>query len=1289
MTAPVPPLHAIPLLDFIQRIKDSVRHGQYRFRGTDLHAEGVEVTGPIDFASLIGPDFEKEVLIEGVRFGDAVKMDGCTFGKAVTFKSCSFANSIDLGKAVFRNGVSFIECVCGEGAALGVTKVILDDAKIRGDVTFFKVDVKGCISARRLRLAGNLEFSACTVAGDSRNGAVLDATDCKIKGSVIFETGRSVPPDAQAANQPQNTAAAPVKSGLPRSFFHNLGAGGTSVLLRGAEVTDLVKLGCARFEGELDLAFIKCRGLTSEADIYVCRQDERNVGATNQTSIAERETFGGARIDGVLTLSGGEFGLIHLHGICVSREMMLIAGKSGQINIEDSVYPGGNQERFVATSRLGHFIMSSWQCSEYLHLHAAEVIGNDNASRVRGIVIKSSVIERTVSFWPGLMLQRSLESYLVSNSAETTPQKFLAVRSDGSLATASDPICRNLLNRWCRQLVLRGNISIDHCSIGDDLLLTGIDLIGESKSDDGRIEIVDSKIDGNLVFRSPVSFLADAQVDAPLLRLFAQRLVVADPDKLPRQDQAYLDIRPNHNSRRQQAYFVPAFCHAIDTSGLQATKIDLTGLCVRKPLSSGPGDPANAVASRSPGRRDVILPNAVMSYLKVHGKVATFARLSEQEAAETYNQIAELTPAPNIGAGRNLQNAPPPQPINWARELLTVCCGARPDSIALPDKRLEASADISGALDLQYSEIGELLISDVSFREHAPEGRAADSGIVLDYAQISKLYVARSEIQTTASPQHNGFPVPVSLLDLSVKTWFLEDDEASSSSVAAAYVDQETTIAEPYLDLLENDPAFRMSSYLAIEKSLRDRGLTDEAREIFIAGNYRDVRTESVKNQPATDHDRQPAQPNPGTAAPAEKIPLPGLRPATWRNWKVWRRAEGRYRGSTVDDIHRLLKSPDYRALARCLMACLAILLAAALVLIERSLISVGYVAIVFLSLFPLFTALFRQRGWQDGLMIGLCLVWFFAAFYALVEIIMQPSFVGFGYLAIVLLSFCVATGPFGLPAARREHLGVVVYGVCVGVGSLAVGALLLAPLLPVATALLAFVYLLIVLCLFFTLRGNLFRLWRPRREYLGFALCLAWCAVAAGLSAYAVTGPSFIGFGALALWLALLFPLFAAMRCFLDQLYWSLVDYGTSALRLAGVIFVLMALSFAFVSDNPENFEATLLAKSIPLDKKPVQHDKPTADDWVFGERVWMTLRYHVPLVGAVVSDEWQPAGEPLRFKGLTDKDGKIVRPSWWPTDWIHRPRARDWYGAMLWMNWLLWPLFLPFLIHKLSRER
>jgi hypothetical protein len=173
----------------------------------------------------------------------------------------------------------------------------------------------------------------------------------------------------------------------------------------------------------------------------------------------------------------------------------------------------------------------------------------------------------------------------------------------------------------------------------------------------------------------------------------------------------------------------------------------------------------------------------------------------------------------------------------------------------------------------------------------------------------------------------------------------------------------------------------------------------------------------------------------------------------------------------------------------------------------------------------------------------------------------------------------------------------------------------------------------------------------------LGFFLCLVWCAVAACLSVSVVYGHSLRSLGFLAVSLAVLFPLFAAMRCFIDQLYWSLVDYGTSALRLAGVIFVLMAISFALVSGHPENFESTLLAKSIPLENEWAKGNTPTADKWFFGERVWMTLRYHVPLVGAVISDEWQPADRPLRFSGLTDPPGKIVLPAWWSSDWAPPP--------------------------------
>ena len=136
--------------------------------------------------------------------------------------------------------------------------------------------------------------------------------------------------------------------------------------------------------------------------------------------------------------------------------------------------------------------MSSWRCSGFLHLHAAEVIGESNPSRIRGIVIRSSVIDHSLSLWPGSRLQRSLELYLEAGWKEKEQLKFFVIHPFGFfLPVGCRGLYRNLLNRWRRQMIVRGNVSIDHCSIGDDLLLTGIDLVAESETDDGRIEVVD------------------------------------------------------------------------------------------------------------------------------------------------------------------------------------------------------------------------------------------------------------------------------------------------------------------------------------------------------------------------------------------------------------------------------------------------------------------------------------------------------------------------------------------------------------------------------------------------------------------------------------------------------------------------------------------------------------------------------------------------------------------------------------------------------------------------------
>lgn len=286
----------------------------------------------------------------------------------------------------------------------------------------------------------------------------------------------------------------------------------------------------------------------------------------------------------------------------------------------------------------------------------------------------------------------------------------------------------------------------------------------------------------------------------------------------------------------------------------------------------------------------------------------------------------------------------------------------------------------------------------------------------------------------------------------------------------------------------------------------------------------------------------------------------------------------------------------------------------------------------------------------------------------------------------------------------------------------------------PPWSMLLSLLLLIVVVGLLFA-GGLILRLQRPRLEYLGFCFCVVWLAGAIfGLYLLSVllTHPAPFNVGKAIAFLVVdvvfllltIFPLRHAMRCFIDQLYWSLVDYGTSAIRLPALIVAMMLISFVFVSGQKGNFEPTLLAElsgartaagtaqaraedpstggraradfvtstaSVPgssRERKWDENKMPKDQYWVMGERIWMTLRYHVPLVGAIISEEWQPADRSMAFVGLTPSGGSGP-PDWYRCAHCYWPRARDWYAAMLWLNWILWPLFLPFLIRVLARER
>ena len=1085
------PFISIPATSFLKLIGEIAALGKSQL-SVDGFGPRIEVAGSVDFAA---QNFPNGFYIERIDFRGAISMNNCLFGKKVQFKDCTFDQPLDFRGATFANGVTFEQCSFGApGVKLTNAGVNLNGSDIIGDVVFFKTTVYGCISAKRLELAGDFTFTACTIDGDSSElAATVDLSNSQIVGTVSFERDSALSqhsPSEAVANA--NGRAANRDPFLRRSIFVDR-TGSASVALPNAR-TIYVDLSYARFFGKVDLANLECSGLTSKVGYFACRPDEPVHWPD------EGEGFGGAQIQGDLVLSGGKFKLVHLNGIYVSHTILLLDGQSGQIEIGDGLI--GDTEVHVAGSDIGNFIMGGWNCSHFIKLHATRIRGEGNQWALRGIQIKSSEIDGDLCFFPGRAISLKLQGYLSALTEATSRPDFLILDKDGKLTNSdTDASLRAFINRWQRRLIVRGDINIENCGIEGEVNLTGVQVEGD-QSAGSRIKIFDTKIVGALKFSSPVSYLTnldrrtDPYEDSVLL-LLARFAALHDA------------LMPNPQNR----VFKGASCSAIETRELDASDIDLTGLRIARPEDNDLDDAA--------GRR------VQLHYTKIRGKIATFDRLNTKAVQLAFEETVKALPPPDPRDAMKDQNHevqatvdPFPQRVNRDRELLSSCFGDQTinsfDKIRDQARNLEsvnASAEIPGALDLQHAKVDELYVSDTSFQELAADCKPADNGIVLDYADIGRLYVARGPARPAS--EHNRFPIPLSLLDLSVKSWFLEDRESQSHN----FIERETTIADPYLDLLDNDRVFRASAYLEIEKVLRNRGLEEEANRVFIAGHYRDERIGFEGEEYSDKNIKKESR--------TKKIA---------RRWSIWRPGDGRYRP-------RML-----------------------------------------------------------------------------------------------------------IPA---------------------------------------------------------FRLRRPRREYLGFALCLIWFLFFGFLVYFAATAALANDLGRIVDMLVYLMVLLAlafgvmrhAMRLFFDQLFWSLLDYGTSPHRLIRVVIILATFSFLFISGERENFEPTLaaeiadaqktmLASGKDNSKEPAPHQDqerkwdehkiPKEEYWPLGERVWMTLRYHMPLVSAVLSEEWQPADRPLAVSGFEST------PSWWP----FKLRSRDWFSIMLWANWILWPLFLPYFIRGLIRK-
>jgi uncharacterized protein YjbI with pentapeptide repeats len=138
---------------------------------------------------------------------------------------------------------------------------------------------------------------------------------------------------------------------------------------------------------------------------------------------------------------------------------------------------------------------------------------------------------------------------------------------------------------------------------------------------------------------------------------------------------------------------------------------------------------------------------------------------------------------------------------------------------------------------------------------------------------------------------------------------------------------------------------------------------------------------------------------------------------------------------------------------------------------------------------------------------------------------------------------------------------------------------------------------------------------------------------------------------------------------------YGSFLGYGTSPVRLGGVIILVWLLAFPIYCAR-ENFEPALPAQAILVHTDPASlHQSPSLDEWRGLKPFFMSVRYHLPAIDLGSTDDWT-----LRSEGV------VHYPLFHTVTLPVTPESMG--SAILLLNWVLWPPFLAFLLRKAFRN-
>lgn len=411
-----------------------------------------------DAAGVEGRTVRGPVLLRGRTIECSVRALYVTFEGEVDFSDSAVEGSFDLTGCTFAKTLSLRSC------------------SIDGPLVLSDVSIKNLPSMTGRRMPGvpALELSGASIKGDLdlqlvRVSGSIEAAGIQIEGNLI-----AVGSDVESIFDFHNSdIAGDVQIG---SLFH-----------WSDEVSQLIALG--HFSGGIRGDNSRIRGavrlvapqVVGAVELWGCRL-ESSLLASN--GVHERREGQEPRI--VRTVIEGDLNLVasvirghvELRGTSIRGQLLMASCDTGNVNLSPLRHSGLGAE--VEPTSVGRMIVFGARIRGTVDLTMVRVTGAVSEGGLRGLLIRDSQITRGITLWG---LQGS------------------------EMAAAIEP-------SECRANVL-GDLEVRGCTLGAELVFTNVVI-------DGAIRLNDSRITGDVGFRSRASLLDDLSTPA-WLRSFLAR----------------------------------------------------------------------------------------------------------------------------------------------------------------------------------------------------------------------------------------------------------------------------------------------------------------------------------------------------------------------------------------------------------------------------------------------------------------------------------------------------------------------------------------------------------------------------------------------------------------------------------------------------------------------------------------------------------------------------------------------------------------------------------------------